>query len=587
MPRFDRPALFARLLDRQKGGHFTIRPASGYRVERRYLDETNVLETTFITGRGRLRLVDLMPVASESQKRHELWPEHQVLRVVECLGGQVEVEVVCDPRPGYGKVVPRLTGGGTLGFCWEHRAEGLLLRSEIPLQRPDAEPGVRGGTTLRQGERRYVSLVYTDGEPAVIPTFGADAERKIECTLGWWRDWASRCRYEGPHRAAVVRSALTLKLMTYAPSGAVIAAPTTSLPEELGGVRNWDYRYCWLRDASLTLQALSDLSYREEADAFFSWMLHSTRLSWPELQVLYDVHGETRLQEQELAHLDGYAGSRPVRVGNAAEDQLQLDTYGEVADATFEYVRRGGTLDGVTSRLLVGLGKTVCRRWREPDEGIWEIRGGRRHHTYSKAMCWVALDRLIRLHESGQLTRLPVDRFRQQREEIRQQVERRGYNEELGSYVTEFDGDDVDASLLLLGRYGYVEPRSERLIRTCARVHERLGRNGLLYRYRTDDGLPGEEGAFGICSFWAVDCLARQDELERAEARFDRLCSLSNDVGLYAEEIDPETGAHLGNFPQAFTHVGLIDAALTLTEYLGRGVAPERRTGGWERESER
>ncbi|MBI1733546.1 MAG: glycoside hydrolase family 15 protein [Candidatus Rokubacteria bacterium] len=571
LPRFDGPAVFAALLDRRRGGCFVIRPAAPFTTTRRYVEDTTVLETTFTTTRGRVRLIDLMPVASEEDKRRELAPEHEVLRIVEGEAGEVEIEVLCDPRPRYGEIVPTCTDRGRLGYCFEDTGAAVVVRSDIPLERQAGAPGVRGRATVRAGERRALSLVYARSEPAVLPVFGEAVDRRLHRTVRWWQDWVSRCCYDGPYRAHVVRSALTLKLLTYAPSGAVVAAPTTSLPEAIGGVRNWDYRYCWLRDTSLTLRSLMDLGYAEEAQAFLAWMLHSTRLTWPELRVLYDVHGEARLPERELGHLEGYAGSRPVRVGNAAEHQLQLDVYGEVVDAVFEFVRRGGRPDRVTARMLAGLGRTVCRRWREPDEGIWEVRSERRHHTYSKAMCWIALDRLIRLAEAGHLE-APVAEFARERDAIRAEIETRGYHPRLESYVSVLDGDDLDASLLLLARYGYAEPTSARMLATCVRIHERLAVNGFLYRYLGDDGLPAGEGAFGIASFWAVGCRCLQGDVEGAARTFEEVCARANDVGLFAEEIDPATGAHLGNFPQAFTHVGLIDAALLLAEATGHDV---------------
>lgn len=572
LPRFDSPSFFAALLDRERGGRFSVRPTGDWGIERRYVPDTNVLQTTFATQDGRMRLTDFMPVSSEAGKRAELEPERELLRLVECVDGEIEVVVECDPRPDYADHRPRLVARGGLGFCYENGAEALYLRSEIPLETCPDGPGTRGVERLVAGERRWVGLTYTDEDPAVLPVFGAVAEEKLDRTVRWWGEWAGSCRYQGPYREAVVRSALTLKLLTYAPSGAVVAAPTTSLPEHLGGVRNWDYRYSWLRDSSLTLQALMDLGYEREASAFLAWTLHSTRRSWPELSVVYDVYGRVHIGERELDHLEGYAGSRPVRVGNDAVDQVQLDIYGEVADAVAEFVRRGGTIDRATARMLVGLGETACRRWHEPDEGIWEIRGRRRHHTFSKAMCWVALDRLIALHEEGHLD-APVEKFREHRERIREQVETRGWSDSLESYVSVLDGDDVDASLLLLGRYRYVEPDAERMVRTCRQVHERLGAGSLLYRYRdVDDGLPRGEGTFGIASFWGVDCRCRQGEVDGSVKAFEDLLGYANDVGLYAEEIDPETGRHLGNFPQAFTHVGLIDTALTLAEWTGEPV---------------
>ena len=565
-PRFDSPSLFGALLDHDQGGRFAVCPTAQFSTTRRYLGDTNVLETTFRTDTGVVRLIDLMPVDSEENKRHTLWAEHQILRIIECVEGEVEIEVICAPRPDYGRTTPRLRLRGELGFYFEDHGHAFILRSEIPLMLSDNQAEVQGRLVLRHGERRRFSAVYSEAGPAIIPLLGEHAEQRLQATLNWWEAWAARCTYEGPYRDAVMRSALCLKLMSYSPSGAMVAAPTTSLPERMGGVRNWDYRYCWVRDASLTLQSLFDLGYRHEAEAFLSWLLYTTHRYQPDLQILYSVYGETRLPEQELDHLAGFAGSRPVRIGNDARTQLQLDIYGEVLDAVYAFISRGGRLDRATTRMLRGFGETVCRRWQEPDEGIWEIRGGRLQHTYSKVMCWVALDRLIKLGEQGHL-RIPIERFTNTRAAIREAVEQHGYNEEIQSYVSVFDGADVDASLLLLTRYGYADPAETRIRQTCALVHQRLGRDGLLYRYLSkDDGLPPGEGAFGICSFWAVNCQALQGNVDGASQIFESVLSYANDLGLFAEEIDPDSGTLLGNFPQAFTHVGLIDAALTLAQ---------------------
>ena len=566
-PRFDSPSLFAALLDQERGGRLRVRPTSTFRVERRYLPDTNVLETVFHASAGSVALRDLMPIASEADKGAAPTPQHEVLREIEGLTGEVELEIVYDPRPEYAQVRPLLIDRGALGLWCQAGSGALLLRSDLPLRLGSDGRGARGVVRIGAGERRYLSLTYASEAPAVIPLLGSVAAAKIERSVQWWRAWTSRCTYQGPYRDAVLRSALALKLMIYAPSGAVVAAPTTSLPEQRGGERNWDYRYCWLRDASFTVRALYDLGYDEEANAYLDWIVHATRLTWPELQVLYDVFGETRLPERELPHLAGYAGSRPVRVGNDARGQLQLDVYGEVVDAAARLAAHGGRLDRATVRLLDGLGRTVCERWREPDEGIWEGRSGRFHHTHSKVLCWVALDRLVSLSESHGFD-FDVDRFRVERDAIRSVIEVRGFNERIGSYTRLLDGDDVDASLLLLPLYGYLDGTHPRMRSTCARVHDQLGRGALIARYTSavDDGLPAGEGAFGICSFWAVECRARGEDVGGARDAFDHLLRYANDVGLFAEEIDPDTGQALGNFPQAFTHIGLINAALTLAE---------------------
>jgi len=373
--------------------------------------------------------------------------------------------------------------------------------------------------------------------------------------------------------------------MTSSASGAVIAAPTTSLPEQIGGIRNWDYRYCWLRDACFTLRALLELGHVEEGTAFFSWLLHASHHSRARLRVLYNVFGSVAPDEVELEHLGGYRDSRPVRTGNAARDQLQLDLYGELVASAYEYVRRGGALGPWSERLLAKAGDWVCALWRTPDRGIWEIRGPDRRHVYSIAMCWVALDRMLEMTRVGELHLSEGRKMRFMREcdAIRSALDQHGWCARRGSFSSVFDGHEVDASLLLLALYGYVDPCDPRMRQTYERVRSELGIDGLLRRYAhdADDGLPPGEGAFGICSFWAVEYLARAGRVEEAEAGFEQLCGYANDLGLFAEEIDPASGAALGNFPQAFTHVGLVSAALAIAE--ARGARPRAELGSRER----
>lgn len=561
-PRLDSPAVFAALLDPKRGGRWQISIADLKMVSRSYVAESNVLQTTFESGSGKAVLTDLMPVSSEDFKHSHYVPDHELLRQVECTSGSVQAHVEFQPRCNYGQDEPRLRQKGKLGLQFMVGRGVYWLRSSVPLT--ITNKGAVAQSTLRAGEKLQFSLTYSEHAPAVLPRLDDYCEESICRSVRWWQAWARRAKYDGPYREDVVRSALALKLLTYAPSGAIVAAATTSLPERAGGDLNWDYRYCWLRDASLTIRALLGLGYVEEADAFMNWMLYATRLTQPELRIMYDVFGELAPRERELDYLSGYENSRPVRVGNGARHQLQLDVYGEVIDAAAQYPFHGGTLDRTMQRVLVGFGKYVVEHWDQPDEGIWEPRSGRQNHTHSRLLCWTAMDRLVSLVKRGVIQNAPLQQFQETCERIRKQILERGWNEELQSYVSVLDGDDVDACLFLLSWYGFEKADSPRMLSTYRRLRERLGAgNGLIYRYRANP----PEGAFAICSFWEAEYLALGGGTISATHEFFRnLLRYKNDLGLYGEEIDPNSGAALGNFPQAFTHIGLIGAALSLQE---------------------
>jgi len=564
-PRFDSPSTFGAILDAERGGAFTIHPEGPAIVSRRYLGDTNVLETRFETPDGACRITDAMIVAGRDED--VLLAEHELVRRVECDRGSVRLEVAFEPRPDYGRKPPRIRNRGALGIFVPIGAGVMILRTDAPLALDPS--GARAALTLAAGSRLDFSLSFSEEAPAVLPPLGRALDERLERTRDWWSSWAARADYEGPYREAVVRSALTLKLLGYAPSGAIIAAPTTSLPERPAGDLDWDYRFCWLRDASFTAYALAALGYRDELRAFVSWLIHSTRLTSPELSVLYDVFGNRPSGERVLPHLRGYADSRPVRVGNAAQDQFQLDLYGEVVEAATQFARTGGELDRETGRLILGLGHYVVENWERPDSGIWETRRERVQHTHSLVLCWATLDRLIELSCVHGVADVPCRDFERERERIRSAVHERGWSESLQSYTSTLGGTEVDAALLRLPWYGFEPADSPRMRGTYARIERELGaRDGLLYRYRTGDS-PGE-GAFALCGFWAVQHLARCGRTAEASRRLERLLGFANDVGLFAEEVDPATGAALGNFPQGFTHLGVINAALTLAEAQGR-----------------
>jgi GH15 family glucan-1,4-alpha-glucosidase len=570
-PRFDSRSVFARILDTNRGGYFSIRPSVPFETERRYVDATNVLETTFVTSGGRVRVLDLMPAMTEEQKDKVLLPFRELLRRIECVEGEVPMVVTYAPRPNYGRAVPHLNHRNGDTIACTNGPEVWCLRSDVPLK--VIERGVaRAEVIAKKGERHDFALSYETHAPAVYARINGDGDVVIDETLAFWRNWSSQLQYDGPYRDEVLRSALTLKLMAYAPSGGIVAAPTTSLPELVGGIRNWDYRFCWLRDASFTVAALYDCGFETEGSAFVDWLLYATRLTQPGLQILYDVFGESRLPEAELKHLDGYRGSRPVRIGNAAHDQLQLDVYGEVLGAIEEYTERGATLHHDEKRLACSLAKTVMKRWKEPDSGIWEKRGGRKQHVHAKIMSWAALDSAERLAKKGKIDG-PVDQWRATKEEIKRVVLEHGFNRKLNAFVSELDGDELDASLLYVSRVGFLDGDDPRILGTIDAIRKQLGDGDLIRRYRsekTDDGLPPGEGAFLPCSFWLVEGLAIAKRMDEAAELFEQLLGRANDLGLMSEEASLPDGDLVGNFPQALTHIGLLNAALRLQRPVAR-----------------
>jgi GH15 family glucan-1,4-alpha-glucosidase len=561
-PRFDSPSIFAAILDPKIGGQWSIQPWQDFQTTRRYIDNTNVLEIEFTTASGKIVLTDFMPVASEEQKQTMLWPEQELIRYLRCEEGEVEMRIHFDPRPDYGRAKVRFDNAGKLGFRIEIGRGTLILRSDLEFAL--TEESLAATVRLRAGEAIAFSLSFSREAPAVIPALGELVQQKLDLTIDWWRQWAGRATYRGAYRDEVIRSALVLKLLSFAPSGALAAAPTTSLPEKIGGPLNWDYRFCWLRDAAFTVRALFGLGYPDDADAFTSWLLHATRLTRPRLSILYDVYGELTPPEKFLDHFAGYAGSRPVRIGNQAATQIQLDVYGEVIEAVSYFSHDREKFDRDTQQMLKQFGEYVHQHWCEPDYGIWEYRESTEHYTHSRLLCWVALDCLIDMQERHQLHGLPIDKWRETRSLIRRDIEEHAWNPTLGSYTQLLGGDELDATALLLALHNFEDPASERMRQTHARIRERLApAPGVIYR--DEKSKARGEGGFALCSFWEVDYLARGGAtLAEAHEAFKHVAKFANDVGLFAEQISPETGDALGNFPQGFTHLGLINAALSL-----------------------
>jgi GH15 family glucan-1,4-alpha-glucosidase len=578
LPRFDSPSVFGAILDDAKGGRFSITPTvEGARHKQFYWPDTNVLVTRFLHPHGILELIDFMPVPQPGDEC-----EHQIIRRVHAVTGELSLRIECRPAFDYARVAPK-TQPDACGIRFEGAGLTLVLTTPVTM-RIEPNGGAVAELTLKAGEERtfVLQLMEKGKKPSACPT-PAGAEALFRSTVDYWHRWLKKCTYTGRWRDQMYRSALALKLMTYEPTGAIVAAPTTSLPEGIGGVRNWDYRYTWIRDAAFTLYAFLRIGFTEEAIRFMDWLRERWRKPDVQgegpLQLMYGIDGRSELEEFELPHLEGYCGSRPVRIGNGAHGQLQLDIYGELMDAVYLYNKYASPVAYDDWRQLQGMIEWVCDNWQRQDEGIWEVRGGRRDFVYSRALCWVAVDRALRLADKRSF---PADRAKwlATRDAILQEVMTKGWNREKKSFVQSYGSDALDASLLLLPLVFFTAPNDPRMLHTlnAIRTPHRLGglaADGLVYRYDpalAPDGLPGTEGTFNMCSFWLIEALTRAGRtdpklLAEARLRFEQMLGYANHLGLYAEQTGP-SGEALGNFPQAFTHLALISAAFNLDRAL-------------------
>ncbi len=589
LPRFDAPSVFARVLDADKGGYFQVAPRGGQGTSTQfYWPETNVLVTRFLSDDGVGEVRDFMPVAGRADEADR----RQIVRMVRAVRGAVTFRVACHPAFDYARA-DHDTDLTRNGACFRGADQALSLATEADLAREG--DGVVADVTLEEGESTTLLLRNIDPGDGCAPTLGAgEAERAFRDTVQYWRDWLSQCTYTGRWREQVHRSALALKLLTYEPTGAIVAAPTCSLPEDIGGIRNWDYRYTWVRDAAFTLYAFLRIGFTEEAREFIGFLSNTCRLEAAgegPLQIMYGIDGRTELPEETLDHLEGYCGSAPVRVGNGAYDQLQLDIYGEITDAIYLHDKYGAPISYETWQSVRRFANWVCENWDRPDEGVWEVRGGRQQFVYSKLMCWVTVDRALRLSRKRSLP-APETEWQQCRDAIYETIMDDGWNEERQAFTQQLGGDTLDASNLMMPLVRFISPGDHRMLSTLDATLQSpdqggLVTGGLVYRYNvdeTEEGLEGEEGTFNICTFWLVEALTRAgqvepERLENARLIFEQMLGYSNHLGLYAEE----TGTHgeaLGNVPQAFTHLALISAAYNLDRALDEDKATNSRGGG-------
>jgi GH15 family glucan-1,4-alpha-glucosidase len=557
-PYVDSPSMFASLVDARRGGRWTLAPRDPFEVRRRYVPDTNVLETTFVTDGGVAMVTDALTLPDGGG----LVPFRELARRIDGLSGVVPFRWSVEPRFGYGREVATIgrrsgipvatDGDQAVAVCSWDAGSALIGAGSIS-----------GSFETAEGSTALIALSIAHREPLVFPP-RTDVEARLEGTIAWWRGWAAAREATGAWRDQILRSALALKLLVQASSGSIAAAPTTSLPEEIGGERNWDYRYSWLRDSAFVMDALLGLGCADEAEAFFWWLMHASQITHPRMQVLYRMDGGADAHER-VVPLDGYAGSRPVRIGNGAAEQAQLDIYGDVMQMAWLYADAGHPIDREFGDRLAAVADLVCDIWSQPDSGIWEIRGPVRHYTQSKMMCWVALDRAVRLATLAQIPSRNLERWRSEADSIASFIEGRCWSVSKQSYTQAADSEELDASVLLGAKFGYGDPAGSPFSRTIDAIKRELGQGPFLYRYLTDDHLRGQEGTFLCCSFWLAEVLGLAGRRTEAIELLNELIGFENDLGLYAEEIDPSTSGFLGNFPQALTHLALISAATSLT----------------------
>jgi GH15 family glucan-1,4-alpha-glucosidase len=562
LPRFDSGSCFGRLLDADRGGHFSIAPvdADQAHIHRSYRGQTMVLETRFRVEGGEAVVIDCMAMSREGPTG--VGP--QIVRVIEGVRGSVDFEIEIVPRYDYGEIDAWIRKLGPNVYSAIGGDDGLVISGDVDLEPGDHD--LRARCSVRSSERVRLAAAYVD--PATIEELDPEApgpealDRALDDTVAFWEDWTGRLTISDEEDNEMVRSALTLKALTYDRTGALVAAATTSLPEVEGGERNFDYRYSWVRDSTLAARSFGDLGCDSEADAFRRFIERSSAGNAEDLQIMYGVGGERRQDELDL-ELDGYGGAKPVRIGNEASNQEQLDALGQLIEQSWRWYERGHEPDNDYWRFIVDITNTAAERWEDPDRGIWEWRGGRKHFTHSKVLCWAAIDRALALAKAC-MRKAPEQRWRSARDEIRAAIEDRGYDDRRGVFVQIFDEKQLDAALLRLPTVGFVDYDDERMVRTADAIRDELDADGLLYRYRTDDGFKGQEGAFLPCSFWLAEVFANQARIDEAQEVFDRAVATANGLGLFSEEYDPRKERMLGNFPQALTHLSHIEAALAI-----------------------